>query len=346
MSPLKRHFKVIIGNKEHGLYTSSTPSSAAKKAVSKLCADNKNKKVEFSLRETTQESNKKIYGPYIGYMQKLDKPVELEGRIILYKPIAKRNNQVGGSFEVGDHVKIINETYFTSPFGKKQKRKQKIYTVRKIYPNKNEIDIGAINGSELLRLNFSNVIKIDRNKTAYAYNPPTIFSEISPQLSKHSVGLSQNSNTKPAIKKGDHVICISKTIMENFPSLFFVENEWIVEDILSNSKSIKAVHKYSGVKLNMPWNAVQKIDSNPTPAASAASAASTASAAPISNQKSPNFFEQLSQHRNTNDSHLGNWNVVRNPQSPVIVRKPRKPRKQNSNFFMVESSNNNSPVLL
>ena len=62
MSFSKRHFKVIIGNKEHGLYTSSTPSSAAKKAVSKLCADNKNKKVEFSLRETTQSSNKKIYG--------------------------------------------------------------------------------------------------------------------------------------------------------------------------------------------------------------------------------------------------------------------------------------------
>jgi len=62
MSTLKRHFKVIIGNEEHGLYTSSTPSSAARKAVSKLCADNKNKKVEFSIRETTQESNKKIYG--------------------------------------------------------------------------------------------------------------------------------------------------------------------------------------------------------------------------------------------------------------------------------------------
>jgi len=84
MSSLKRHFKVIIGNEEHGLYTSSIPSSAAKKAVSKLCADNKDKKVEFSLRETTQGSNKKIYGPYIGYMQKLDKPVELEGRVIQY----------------------------------------------------------------------------------------------------------------------------------------------------------------------------------------------------------------------------------------------------------------------
>ena len=32
----KRHFTVVIGNKEHGLYVSSTPSLAAKKAISKL----------------------------------------------------------------------------------------------------------------------------------------------------------------------------------------------------------------------------------------------------------------------------------------------------------------------
>jgi serine/threonine protein kinase len=93
MSSSKRHFTVVIGNKEHGLYISSTPSSAARKAVSKLCADNKNKKVEFFIRETTQGSNKKVYGPYIGYMQKLEKPIELEGRIIHYKPIAKLNKK-------------------------------------------------------------------------------------------------------------------------------------------------------------------------------------------------------------------------------------------------------------
>ena len=40
----KRHFTVVIGSKEHGLYISSTPSSAAKKAVTKLCASNKEKK--------------------------------------------------------------------------------------------------------------------------------------------------------------------------------------------------------------------------------------------------------------------------------------------------------------
>jgi hypothetical protein len=65
MSSSKRHFTIVMNSKEHGLYISSTPSSAARKAVSKLCADNKKKKVEFSLRETTQVSNKKRFMDHI-----------------------------------------------------------------------------------------------------------------------------------------------------------------------------------------------------------------------------------------------------------------------------------------
>ena len=103
MSSSKRHFTVVMNSKEHGLYISSTPSSAARKAVSKLCANNKKKKVEFCIRETTQNSNKKVYGPYIGYMQKLEKPVELEGRVIRYKPIAKlkkKSRKMKGGVEI------------------------------------------------------------------------------------------------------------------------------------------------------------------------------------------------------------------------------------------------------
>jgi len=85
----KRHFTVVMGNKEHGLYISSTPSSAAKKAVTKLCTANKSKKVDFSIREITQGSKKKTYGPYIGYIEKLKEPIELKGRVIRYKPVAK-----------------------------------------------------------------------------------------------------------------------------------------------------------------------------------------------------------------------------------------------------------------
>jgi hypothetical protein len=96
----KRHFTVVEKNgKEHGLYVSSTPSSAAKKAVSKLCSSNKNKKVEFYLREITQGSKKKTYGPYLGEMKKLKKPIELEGRVIRYETKVYLNrNMKGGSF--------------------------------------------------------------------------------------------------------------------------------------------------------------------------------------------------------------------------------------------------------
>ena len=85
----KRHFTVVMGGKEHGLYVSSTPSSAARKAVTKLCAANKSKTVEFYIREITQDSKKKTYGPYKGYIEKLKEPIELKGRVIKYKPVAK-----------------------------------------------------------------------------------------------------------------------------------------------------------------------------------------------------------------------------------------------------------------
>ena len=118
MSSLKRHFTAVIGNKEQGTYVSSSPSSAARKAVSKLCADNKNRKVKFSIRETTQKSNKKVYGPYIGYMQKLDKLVELKGRVIRYKPVAKLDKKIskmkGGVIIGKGNEKFILQTNLNS----------------------------------------------------------------------------------------------------------------------------------------------------------------------------------------------------------------------------------------
>jgi hypothetical protein len=87
-SSSKRHFTAVVNSKEHGLYVSSSPSSAARKIVSKLCASSKSKskKVEFHVREITQGSKKKTYGPYLGEMKKLAKPIELKGRIIRYTP--------------------------------------------------------------------------------------------------------------------------------------------------------------------------------------------------------------------------------------------------------------------
>jgi len=94
-STTKRNFTVVIGSKEHGLYVSSSPSSAARKAVSKLCATDKKRKVQFHIREITQKSEKKTYGPYLGYIEKLAKPIELKGRIIRYKPVAKLVKKTG-----------------------------------------------------------------------------------------------------------------------------------------------------------------------------------------------------------------------------------------------------------
>ena len=90
----KRHFTAVIGNKEQGLYNSYNPSSAARKAVSKLCADDKKRQVQFYIRETTQDSNKKTYGPYLGFVKKLKEPIQLEGRVIKYAPVAKLSKNI------------------------------------------------------------------------------------------------------------------------------------------------------------------------------------------------------------------------------------------------------------
>ena len=115
----KRHFTVVIGSKEHGLYISSTPSSAAKKAVSKLCSSNKSKKVEFSLREITQGSKKKTYGPYLGEMKKLKTPIELKGRIIRYETnVNLKKTMKGGLYKCANDKKIIGELCVDDANGK------------------------------------------------------------------------------------------------------------------------------------------------------------------------------------------------------------------------------------
>ena len=150
----KRHFTVVMGGKENGLYVSSTPSSAAKKAVTKLCTANKSKKVEFSIREITQGSKKKTYGPYTGHIEKLKEPIELKGRVFRYKPVAKLNKkkvvQKGGEIYTGkfeiifkgpqDFLKIIIDEYLIKIF----KEYCKIQITRK----KGKIIIELINFSE------------------------------------------------------------------------------------------------------------------------------------------------------------------------------------------------------
>jgi hypothetical protein len=115
----KRHFTAVVGNKEQGLYNSYNPSSAARKAVSKLCAEDKKSKVEFYIRETTQDSNKKTYGPYLGYVKKLKEPIQLAGRVIKYSPVAKLSKNTG------EEVKLSSKKLSSKLDGGAKRRSRK-----------------------------------------------------------------------------------------------------------------------------------------------------------------------------------------------------------------------------
>ena len=83
---MSRTFKIVrINNKNVniGRYTTnSSPSSVAKKVFTTLYKQMKNKLKTFMIKETTQGSNKKIYGPYKGKLIKLKKPkmVKFKGK--------------------------------------------------------------------------------------------------------------------------------------------------------------------------------------------------------------------------------------------------------------------------
>jgi hypothetical protein len=121
MSSSKRHFTAVVNSKEHGLYISASPSSAARKIVSKLCASSKSKKVEFCVREITQGSKKKTYGPYLGEMKKLAKPIELKGRVIRFAPeVHLKKKKIGKKMRGGTIEKdgILSKSDFIFDIGK------------------------------------------------------------------------------------------------------------------------------------------------------------------------------------------------------------------------------------
>jgi hypothetical protein len=75
------------------------------------------KKVEFSLREITQGSNKKTYGPYVGEMKKLKTPIELKGRVIRYEIIVhlkkvKKSMKGGESEALKAILEIAKQQFF------------------------------------------------------------------------------------------------------------------------------------------------------------------------------------------------------------------------------------------
>ena len=182
-SDSKRHFTVVMGGKEHGLYVSSTPSSAAKKAVTKLCIANKSKKVEFYMREITQGSKKKTYGSYTGYIEKLKNPIELKGRVIRYKPVAKlsgktsvkKGEMIGGEikYEINREQKFMIEIVLNN-----DSDKEKLIIMNLVNPFKFSIDIETIEFSKddlFIKFKFRDSVKTEQIIEIFLKNIQAIF---------------------------------------------------------------------------------------------------------------------------------------------------------------------------
>lgn len=90
-----------------GRYKSKSPSSAAKKAASRMFKMTNKKHIVFTIRQTTQGTNKKMY-KYRAENVKLDKPVilNIKGVEIIYnhkidiKPLSISDREMTGGGEM------------------------------------------------------------------------------------------------------------------------------------------------------------------------------------------------------------------------------------------------------
>jgi hypothetical protein len=116
MLSTKRYFTIVIGSKENGRYISSSPISLAKKVLSKLLILHKCKKIEFCIRETTKLSEKKIYGPYLGEMKKLENPIKLNNNIIYYKPAVHIKKNIRIKMRGGEEILFQLSNFFDGTY--------------------------------------------------------------------------------------------------------------------------------------------------------------------------------------------------------------------------------------
>jgi len=126
----KRHFTVVLGNKEQGLFVGRSPSSVARKVVSKL---SKGGKVTFQLREITQGSKKKVYGPYEGMKKKLKEPRKVGDRVYKYESVVKKIEKKGGAKNTNG---LNGLQIYTMPPSYKTSQNMKNYGIN-INPNAN-----------------------------------------------------------------------------------------------------------------------------------------------------------------------------------------------------------------
>ena len=264
-STTKRHFTVVIGNKEHGLYVSSSPSSAARKAVSKLCATDKKRKVQFSIREITQGSKKKTYGPYSGYIEKLKEPIELKGRVIKYKPVAKLSGKSSKKSVVKKGVMrggtIIYECYTKIPGTDYTFKIEKLGTNRdkdnhRTFPFNTNYCLTIINNS-----NSETTLLESREFLSYLnFNAShdEFIRYLIRKSNEHKTNLSIQFSETSYMTGHDKYIEKFLTICYNFLKNYSIYSKTkIVVEIKDNVDLVRSVFNESGIKRHNPTDSIK-----------------------------------------------------------------------------------------
>lgn len=98
----ERCFRLILDGKILKKYKGKNPYNVAKKICSKL----KNSIIKIELEETTKNSKKKVYGPYIGYYGKIKKKKMKGGEE--YEIMRKRLSNSLKNVNLSSHLKLKN----------------------------------------------------------------------------------------------------------------------------------------------------------------------------------------------------------------------------------------------
>ncbi len=99
----ERCFRLILDGKKLKKYKGKNPYNLAKKICSKL----KNSIIKIELEETTKNSKKKVYGPYIGYYGKIKKK-KMKGGEEEYEVMRKRLSNSLKNVNLSSYYKLKN----------------------------------------------------------------------------------------------------------------------------------------------------------------------------------------------------------------------------------------------
>lgn len=104
-----RKFKIIVNSKECGTCSGATPSAVAKKVIKKLCGSS-SKVVRFILKEC-KRGCERVFGPYQGRMEKLDRPCKRGGKTITHRVICGKVQKMRGGQLGNDGINLVMDDF-------------------------------------------------------------------------------------------------------------------------------------------------------------------------------------------------------------------------------------------